>query len=137
MPASKKGRAHSCSCVHSVAILIGLADSCPVVDLWSIGEVQWRDNHQVAPHRLAFTTGPLLVATVFKFAAIVTLAAGIVATFQVAKSLSNSGTYTSSSRTWIILGTVAVTALVAATFAFFGYVLDLLREIRDKNDASK
>jgi hypothetical protein len=77
------------------------------------------------------TTGPQLVAGVFKLAAFVVLVFGAAGTFQLSKNLSSNASYSASARLWIIVLTIAGIVLMASAFAFFGYVLDLLREIRD------
>jgi hypothetical protein len=68
------------------------------------------------------TRGAEIVATVFKGLALLTLAGGLVATFAV-----DRGTTVSAAA---FAGIVLSTVVGAATLAFFGYVLDLLMDIR-------
>jgi hypothetical protein len=67
-----------------------------------------------------------IAAWVFKVTAILVVLGGLVSALEVAwhdQSLSNAA------QGWVILGIVVGTALAASSFAFFGYVLDLLNAV--------
>ena len=68
--------------------------------------------------------GPSIVAFVFKAFAVLVVVAGVVTAFKVDELRSSASLA-------IAIGVLAGTAVAAASLAFFGYVLDLLVDIRD------
>ncbi len=78
-----------------------------------------------------------LVATMFKILAILSIIGGLVAADQATNLAQQFGTSISDQRNGILY-IFAATSIVASMFAFFGYVLSLLRGIylntrQDKN----
>ena len=87
------------------------------------GWSSWRNGpYTYHPFTFADFPGARTVAVVFKTLAIVTLAIGILAATELARSTSIHG----SDRTASVAGVVGGTIIAASAMAFFGYVLQLL-----------
>lgn len=81
------------------------------------------------------SSGPRLCAGLFKVVAVVAIVAGAVAAAVVGVALTNDGDTVGHSVDVAFL--VFVGGIVtAASVAFYGYVLDLLADIRDNSDLS-
>jgi hypothetical protein len=81
---------------------------------------------QVGPHKAY--RGAQTVSVVFKVASGLVLIVGTFSAIGTAKALHNNGT-TGGQVTVVVIGVIGGTILAAAAFAFFAYVLDLLRGI--------
>lgn len=75
-------------------------------------------------------TGPVLVSGVFLFLALTALGLGLYTAYRVHQDLLANLLVSGSSRAFITLRVVAGTIVIASLFAFFGYVLVLLCNIR-------
>jgi len=92
------------------------------------GELHLEPNEAVLG---GFSRGPSLVATVFKVVAVLSLVAGSLSTLVLGLELARETTHQVGNIVGICLGAEGGTILVSAALAFFGYVLDLLVDIRD------
>ena len=75
-------------------------------------------------------TGPMFVGGVFVLLALTTLGLGLFTAYRVHQDLLTNALVSGSSRAFITLSVVAGTIVIASLFAFFGYVLVLLCNIR-------
>lgn len=72
---------------------------------------------------------PLLIATIFKVFAVLSLFGGAFVTMTTAQQLSDVG---SDDTVGFVSASLAGTILTAAVLAFFGYVLDILVEVYEQ-----
>jgi hypothetical protein len=79
--------------------------------------------------------GALGVSIVFKVSAVIWILAGFISILETQNTLQNASA-SSSTKFYLFLIELAVTALGAATFGFFAYVIDLLMAV-EKNTQAK
>ena len=75
--------------------------------------------------------GAGVVAGIFQAASLVVLIAGLAATYELERHMK-ANLDSSSLITGVVVGSLVGTILSTAAFAFFGYVLTLLRAIHDR-----